>query len=258
MKESSFWNHLDELRHVVMRILAIAMGAAMLFFFLMPQIFDRIILAPCNSDFVLYRAMCLVSQRVEWLPDLCNYDFSVELINVRLTSQFFIHMSSALYLGVIAVFPIVIYLLWGFISPALYDHEKRNAGFAFALGNIMFYIGIAVGYLLVFPLTLRFLADYQISTHIMNQISIDSYMGHFVSIIFIMGVVFELPLLCWLLSGVGLLRRSYFSQFRRHAIVAILVLAAVITPSGDPFTLMVVFVPIYALYELSALFVKKV
>ena len=121
----------------------------------------------------------------------------------------------------------------------------------------MFFIGVAVGYFLVFPLTLRFLAGYQISTIIPNQISLDSYMGNFLTMIFIMGVVFELPLLSWILSNIGLLTRSFFKRYRRYAIVGLLVLSAVITPSGDPFTLMVVFLPIYMLYEISALFVKK-
>ena len=121
----------------------------------------------------------------------------------------------------------------------------------------MFFIGVAVGYLLVFPLTLRFLAGYQVSEIVPNQISLDSYMNNFLMMIFIMGIVFELPLLCWMLSGIGLLTRSFFSKYRRYAVVGLLVLAAVITPSGDPFTLMVVFLPIYMLYEVSAFFVKK-
>jgi len=121
----------------------------------------------------------------------------------------------------------------------------------------MFYLGVAVGYYLVFPLTVRFLSDYQLSELVPNVISLDSYTDTFVTIVFLMGVVFELPLLAWLLGRMGLLTRNFFALYRRHAIVALLVLAAVITPTGDPFTLFAVFIPIYLLWEFSATLVPK-
>ena len=120
----------------------------------------------------------------------------------------------------------------------------------------MFFIGCAVGYFLVFPMTLRFLATYELSAAITEQVSLDSYMDNFLLLIFVMGIVFEMPLLSWLLSQVGVLHRSFFHKYRRHAVVGLLVAAAFITPSGDPFTLSVVFLPLYGLYELSAFFVK--
>ena len=198
-----------------------------------------------------------ISEYLSVLPDFCGDDFHVNLINIQLASQFFIHMSTSFWLAIVFAFPYIIYQLWSFVSPGLYEREKKNARFAFIIGNLMFFIGVAVGYLLVFPLTLRFLAGYQVSEIVPNQISLDSYMNNFLMMIFIMGIVFELPLLCWMLSGIGLLTRSFFSKYRRYAVVGLLVLAAVITPSGDPFTLMVVFLPIYMLYEVSAFFVKK-
>ena len=120
----------------------------------------------------------------------------------------------------------------------------------------MFDIGLAVGYFVVFPVTLRFLADYQVSAMIPNQISLDSYMDTFLMLLFVMGLVFEMPLVAWVLSKIGLLTRGFFRRYRRHAVVVLLILAAVITPTGDPFTLMIVFIPLYLLYELSALIVK--
>ena len=117
----------------------------------------------------------------------------------------------------------------------------------------MFFLGVATGYFLVFPLTLRFLADYQLSALIPNQISLDSYMDNFMMLILVMGIVFELPLVAWLLGKAGIVSRGLFNRYRRHAVVALLVAAAVITPTGDPFTLMVVFLPLYLLWELSAL-----
>ena len=121
----------------------------------------------------------------------------------------------------------------------------------------MFYIGLAVGYFLVFPITLRFLYTYQLSGAITNSLSLDPYMDNFMMLNLIMGITFELPLLAWALSSIGLLRRQFFKRYRRHAIVVLLILAAVITPTGDPFTLMIVFLPIYLLYEASAIIVKK-
>ena len=119
----------------------------------------------------------------------------------------------------------------------------------------MFFMGVAVGYFVVFPVTLRFLADYHVSQLVPNQISLDSYMDTFLMLIFVMGVIFELPLLAWLLGVLGVLHRDFFGTYRRHAVVVLLMLAAIITPTGDPFTLMVVFLPIYLLYELSAFLV---
>ncbi len=121
----------------------------------------------------------------------------------------------------------------------------------------MFFLGVSVGYFVVFPVTLRFLADYHVSAMVPNQISLDSYMDTFLMLIFIMGIIFELPLLAWLLGNIGVLKRDFFKKYRRHAIVALLILAAFITPTGDPFTLTIVFLPIYFLYELSAWLVKK-
>jgi sec-independent protein translocase protein TatC len=149
------------------------------------------------------------------------------------------------------------YEVWRFISPALYENEKKNVRWVFLFGNIMFFIGCSVGYFLVFPMTLRFLATYQLSAQIVEQVSLDSYMDNFLMLVFIMGVVFEMPLVSWLLSQIGLLHKSFFHKYRRHAIVALLVGAAFITPSSDPFTLSIVFIPLYFLYELSAFFVKK-
>ena len=162
-----------------------------------------------------------------------------------------------MWLAVVFAFPVLLYLLWTFVRPALYEKEVRGARIAFALGTVMFYLGVAVGYFLVFPITMRFLFTYQLSSTIHNQLSLDSYMDNFLMLNLVMGLVFELPLLAWALSAIGILRRKFFSRYRRHAVVVLLVLAAVITPTGDPFTLMIVFLPLYLLFEVSALIVKK-
>jgi sec-independent protein translocase protein TatC len=147
--------------------------------------------------------------------------------------------------------------MWSFIAPGLYDHEKQGIHRAFFFGCVMFYLGVAVGYFVVFPLALRFLATYSLSSNITPMISLNSYMDNFYMLILLMGAVFELPLLSWLLGKIGVITRKFFSKYRRHAIVALLITAGLITPTGDPFTLMVVFIPIYALWEFSAILVPK-
>ena len=256
LKEMSFWEHLDDLRGVLIKIAVVLVIAAVALFIWMPDIFDRVILAPCSSHFALYRWIDRLAATIPGMSELGG-DFHVDLINIQLASQLYIHLSTSFWLAVVLTFPIILYLLWTFIAPALYQNERRGVRRAFLFGVVMFYLGVAVGYYMVFPIILRFLADYHVSQLVPNQVSLDSYMDNFLMMVFFMGVVFELPLLCWLLGNIGVLHRDFFSKYRRHAIVALVVLAAIITPTGDLFTLSVVFLPLYILYEASALLVPK-
>ncbi len=253
----SFWDHLDVLRGILIRIAVVVVTVALVMFAVMPSLFDSVIMAPCKGDFVLYRAFEHVTQALPFLPQFSTEGFHVDLINIQLASQFFIHISTSFWLALVLSFPIVLYLLWTFVAPALYEHEKQGVRLAFFIGNIMFFFGVAVGYFVVFPVTLRFLADYHVSSMVPNQISLDSYIDTFLMLIFVMGLVFELPLVAWLLGNVGVLKREFFRRYRRHAVVALMLLAAFITPTGDPFTLMIVFLPIYLLWELSAILVPR-
>lgn len=252
----TFWDHLDELRGVLIKMAAVIAVAFVGLFCLMPRIFDAVILAPCYGSFPLYRWFdSLAALAGDTSADASG--FSVALINTQLASQFFIHMSLSFQLALILTFPLLIYFLWEFVSPALYPSEKRNATAIFFFGNLLFYLGIATAYFLIFPLTLRFLAEYQLSSAIPNTITLDSYMENFMSILLVLGVTFEIPLLTWALGKMGILRRSFFSRYRRHAIVVLVIAAAVITPTSDPFTLTAVFIPLYLLWELSARLTPK-
>lgn len=255
--QMTFWDHLDALRAVIFKCLGLVALFSVLFFAYMRPIMDSVVLAPARPDFILYAWLERLGSVTGTVPDFVTGDFSVNIINIRLASQFFLHLSLSLWMGLVAAFPGLLYFLWGFVEPALLPAEKRGARRAFLLGTSMFYVGVAVGYFLVFPLTLRFLAGYELSPEIVNTLSLDSYMDNFLTLILVMGLVFELPLVAWLLGKAGIVSRSFFSSYRRHAIVALLILAAVITPSGDPFTLMVVFLPIYVLWEGSALLVPS-
>ena len=251
MKESGFWDHAEALRRVLLQSVGVVVGLMCIYDAVMPQLVDRVILAPCRTGFPLYTLL----DDIAGMSGSMQHDIS--LVNIQLASQFFIHMTSSMWLAVITAFPVILYLLWGFVSPGLYEHEKRGAGIVLAGGTLMFYLGVAAGYWLVFPLTLRFLAGYQLSTLIPNQISLDSYIDNFMMLVLVMGIVFELPVAAWMLGRLGVLRRGFFHTYRRHAIVALLIFAAVVTPTGDPFTLAVVFLPIYILWEGSALTVPS-
>lgn len=249
----TFWDHAEQLRGTLLRIAAIIFVLGVVLFALMDNIYDSVILAPCRSDFPLYQLLDWI-ERTSGVVEFPSgsHQFHVDLINTELASQFFLHVSTSGWLALVLAFPFVIYQLWRFVSPGLYPKERRNAGSAFFWGCLMFYLGVAVGYFLVFPLTLRFLATYQLSEMIPNIITIDSYMDNFIVLTLAMGITFELPLLAWLLGRIGVLKRAFFERYRRHAIVVLLIVAALITPTGDPFTLLVVFLPIYLLWECSA------
>lgn len=226
----TFWDHLEELRGCILRSLAVAMVFALLAFGFKDELF-AVVLGP--------------------------KDPSVQLINTELTSQFMIHMMVSFYAGIIMAAPYIIYELYKFISPGLYQQEKRYAVRIVTSGYVMFMAGVMFSYFVVFPFTFRFLGNYQVSDDVKNMISLTSYIDTFVILSLMLGVVFELPVISWFLGKLGLLNRELMHSYRRHAIVLILIVAAFITPTSDAFTLMIVSLPIYILYELSAYVVPK-
>ncbi len=261
--EMRFFEHLEVFRSILFKC-AISISVFFLFFFLlMEKMFDEIILAPCHNDFFLYKWICELSTwcstefGYSFLPDFCKSDFDVKIINIKLASQFLTHMSTSFWFAVLSSLPIILYFLWEFANPAFYPHERKYIKWTFLLGGILFLIGVITGYAIVFPLTLRFLVNYNLSSSIENQLSLDSYISNFFLLTLIMGALFEIPIVALLLSRIGLLTKEVLCKYRRQTIVALLILAAVITPSGDPFTLMVVFLPIWLLYEFSILLVKQ-
>ncbi len=256
-KEQTIWDHLSELRSVALRIFLLLAVLSTGFFFIMPWIFDHIILAPTSGDFPLYRLLDGIKGDGSMLPDFSNSEFHVNIINIELATQFFIHISASFWLSVVVAFPIIIYMIWCFVSPGLYEHEKRGARKAFLFGNVMFYLGMAVGYFVAFPMMLRFLADYHLSDRIANTVSLSSYMDSFYLMVMMMGLLFELPLLAWLLGKMDLLKREFFSKYRRYAILGLLILAGIVTPTSDLVTLLIVFLPVYILWEGSALLVPR-
>jgi len=254
-KNLSFWGHLEELRRMFFRT-AVVLAALMVVIFLNKSfVFDTIILAPRSSDFILYRWLCALSN---YLPfdGLCGDSFKITLININLTSQFFIHLSTSFYVAVVLGFPYLIWEIWRFISPALYPNEQRSIRRGFFFSSFLFYTGVAVGYLLIFPLTIQFLGNYQVSDAVPNQISLQSYISTLTSLVLAMGIVFELPMLVLVLSHMGIVNRKFMRRYRRHALVALLLLSVIITPA-DVFSTIMATIPLYLLYEFSIFICKE-
>ncbi len=238
----TFWDHLDVLRSVLIRIAAAIVVFAVAAFLMKDELFG-VVLAPRSSDFLTYRLLGAAP-------------FELHLMNTGLTEQFMIHMRTAMYAGLLVASPYILYELFSFVSPALYKNEQRYAVWIVGAAYVMFLLGTLVNYFVVFPLTVRFLGTYQVSPDVANMLTLQSYIDTLLGMSLVMGIVFELPVVCGLMGRMGLLTDEWMSEYRRHAVVAILIVAAIITPTTDVFTLFIVALPIYLLYELSIWIVK--
>lgn len=241
--EMTFWDHLDDLRKSIFHVLLVVAAAIVVLFFFKDFLFDSVVLAPSKSDFYLYR--------------LIGADFSLSLINIEVTAQFLVHIKVTLICALIITFPFLIYKIWQFISPALYENEKQKVRGAFSFASLLFYLGLAVGYCVIFPLMLNFFVNYQVSADIPNTFSLNSYISLLTSMVLVFGILFEFPTIVALLSSLGIVTKELMREYRRHAICAVFILAAVITPSGDPFSMLIVALPLYLLYEFSIFICKK-
>ena len=243
-ENKSFWDHLEDLRGSLIKIVvAVLLFSTLAFCF--KEILFKIVLAPKDSSFFMYKLFG-------------GGDFSIQLMNVGLTEQFMIHLKTAVAFGILVASPYIIYVLFDFIRPALYERERRHSMGIVLSSYLMFLIGVAVNYLFIFPLTVRFLGTYQVSDEVRNMLTLQSYMDTLLMMSLVFGIIFEIPVVSWLLARFGLLKAEYMTRYRRHAIVAILVIAAIITPTGDAFTLLIVSLPIWLLYELSVVIVRRV
>ena len=235
----TFWEHLEELRGVLLRCLIVVALFAILAFIFKDEVFF-VIFAPKSPDF---------------LPHLFGASPEIQLINTELTRQFIVHMMTSFYVGIDRHFSPVRRLLTGQELTSL-PLLKPNL-FNDATSYLMFMLGILFSYFILFPITFRFLANYQVDNSIQNLISLESYIDTLAFLSLAMGIVFEIPILSWLLGKLGILHREHMQQYRRHAIVIILIIAAIITPTSDAITLSIVSLPMYLLYEVSILLVPS-
>ena len=255
-QEYSFWEHLEALRWTLLRIF---IGVVILFAVVIIEykfFFDKIIFSPLSSDFITYRVL---KSLLEWvgLSSTLIPDFKVSLINVDLAGQFVFQISASFFVAIVLAFPYILFELWKFIRPALYENESNNIGKIFFFSSFLFYLGAAVSYFIIFPLTVRFLGTYQVSASIANLPSIQSYFNALMILILGIGLTFEMPILSFFLSKMGVISRKMLASGRKYAFVIILILSAFITPTTDPFTMMVMAFPLYLLYEVSIWVCKR-
>lgn len=235
----TFWDHLEELRGTLIRsMLAIClMTVAGLVF--RNFIFDNVILLPTSKDFFIYKWFHLAND--------------IQVVNLEISGQFVVHLRVSMMLGFVLSFPYVIWELWKFISPALYPGEKKGVAKAFTISSLLFYTGVAVGYFILLPVCLAFFQGYTVSDSVVNTFSLQSYISLFGSMVLVIGIVFEFPVLILILSEMGIVDKAMLRKGRKYALVAVLVVAAFITPA-DLGSMVIVSIPLYALYELSIFF----
>jgi sec-independent protein translocase protein TatC len=255
--EMGFFDHIEELRWMIIRSLIAILLVAVILFLNKSFMFDDIILAPSNPHFFTFRIMCDLGNLLH-VNGLCVGNFNFTITNIDLSAQFMIHLSTAFTLGLVLVFPYVLWEVWKFIAPALHDNEKRQASGVVLAGSLLFYIGVLFGYYMICPFTVYFLGTYQVSPTVLNQINLQSYIDTITGLGFACGLVFEFPLVIYFLARLGIATHTFLGQYRKYAIVAIFFIAAIITPSPDMFSQTLVALPLWGLFEVSILLSKRV
>jgi sec-independent protein translocase protein TatC len=249
--EMSFLDHLEDLRWHLVRG-AISVVVAAIFLFLQKDfIFDGIIFAPANPNFITYRALCSLSHAMGMGEALCMSNPDFKLVSTTLAGQFTMHIWVSIVGGIIVSFPYIVFQIWSFIKPALKQTELHFSRSLIFFVSLLFLAGILFGYYVITPLSVNFLSGYQVSTTVSNMIEVESFISTVTTITFASGLVFQLPVLIYFLSLLGLVGPAFLRTYRKHSIVVILLVAAVITPSPDITSQLLVAAPLYILYEIS-------
>ncbi|MDO4497430.1 MAG: twin-arginine translocase subunit TatC [Bacteroidales bacterium] len=253
MHKAPFIEHLEVMRRMLLRIFAVLMGLMMIIFWFKEEVF-KILLAPKEHNFVTYRLIERLLHRMG--NDFVFEPYHLDLINTQLSGQFMEHLSISFYLGCMIASPYILFEILGFVTPALYEKERRYLVPTSLLILLLFSIGAVMNYFVLFPISFRFLGTYQVTESVHNMITLESYTSTFITLTLSMGLIFQLPILSFFLSKIGILKSSFMQQYRKHALVAIMIVAAIITPP-DVFTLVLVTFPLYLLYEFSILVVSR-
>jgi sec-independent protein translocase protein TatC len=260
-KEMSFLEHLEELRwHIIRSILAIVIFMVIAFIF-KDIVFGTIIMGPRKPDFITARLLC---QLGEFLSTILNRSISLcinqgefQLINIKMSGQLTVHITAALVSGVILAVPVILWEFWRFFKPALKDNEAKYATGAVTVSSLLFFTGVCFGYFLLAPLSIHFLSNYEIDPTVANQINVRSYIGTLTSICLATGLVFELPIVAFFLTKVGIITPEFMKKYRKHSIVVIFIMSAIITPP-DVFSQTLVALPLLILYEISIVISRRV
>ncbi len=260
LETMSIGDHLEALRQSLFRIAGVVLVCGIGILCFKEETF-RLLLAPKEYDFVTFR---VIEQLAAWFASLMGETesfhfepYDIQLISTELSAQFMMHVSASVSLGVLLASPYILYEILRYVSPALYDNEKKYSVLVTTCIYVLFMLGVLMNYFVLFPISFRFLGTYQVDASVQNIITLDSYISTFTSLTFTMGLVFQLPIISWIMAKMGLLKASFMTRYRRHAFFGIMVLAAIITPP-DIFTLILVTIPLYLLYEVCIHIVRKV
>ena len=249
----SFGEHLEELRKMLFRILAVVSVFAIVIFCFKDQTF-QLLLAPSQWDFITYR---YIEKFLHWLGSSFIFnEYHINLIATELSSQFMTHVTAAFYLGLLVASPYVIYELFRFIIPALYENERKYSVRVAVIMYLLFIVGVLMSYFVLFPVAFRFLGTYSVSDAVESNITLRSYISTFTTLTLVMGLVFQLPVIAFFLGKIGAVQSSLLKRYRKHALIVIMVVAAIITPP-DLMTLVLVTIPLYLLYEVSINVLKR-
>jgi sec-independent protein translocase protein TatC len=259
VNEMSFLDHLEELRWVLVRSSAAVVIMAIITYFFADYIFDKIIFGPTNPNFITYRFFCEASHYLGFADSICITELNFIIQNTEMEGQVNIFVWTCITAGFILAFPYILWQLWKFISPALYDKEKKNAKLFVFIASILFFLGVLFGYFIIVPMSVNFLATFTISSVVKNQFSIDSYVSMVKTAVIASGLFFELPIIIYFLTKLGLVTPSFLRKYRKYAIVIVLIVAAIVTPP-DVVSQVTVAIPMLLIYEVSifiSVFVEK-
>lgn len=257
-KEMSFFEHVDELRrHIIRSVIAIFIGAILLFVN-KSFLFDTVLFGPVKTDFWTYQQFCKLSYWLTNSDAYCVKEMGFTLSNIDITGQFTQHLFISFIGGIIVAFPVVLWQLWLFIKPALSAKEISYARGLVSTSSLLFFTGVLFGYYILSPLSVKFLGSYRVSELVSNEINLQSYVSFIATITFATGMIFEMPILVYFLSKLGILSSMLMRKYRKYALVVILILAGLLTPSPDMASQIMMALPLYGLYELSILVARRV
>ena len=252
----TFWDHLDVLRWALIRSIIAVIAAAAAMFMMKEFLFETVIFGPTRDDFPTFRLFGMVTG---WFSDdsAAITVSPIKIINTKLSAQLLTHLSASFWAGVIICVPYITAEIWRFVSPALYSNERKGIIKALIFSGLLFYIGVMIAYYLILPLSVNFLGNYQVADDIENLIALDSYIDTLITLCISTGISFELPVVTFFLVKTGILSHKFMKAHRKHAFLLVLIIAAMITPSTDIFTMFVTALPLQLVYELSVIVAKK-
>lgn len=255
-KEWSFWETLDKIRGSLFRVVIALLIFSTLSFIAKDIIFNQILLAPSKANFVTYNILCQIGETLGQ-TNLCMSNLNLSIVNLTLSGQFMKHFWVSIYAGFILTFPYILLEIWRFAQPFLSPKIRKSVYRGIPVFTLLFFTGVLFSYFIIVPITIYFLSTYQISSIISNTISLDSYLTTVVTLTLAMGFVFEIPIVLFNLAKIGLVSKDFLKKQRKYAVIILLVVAAFITPGSDLFSLILVSLPLYALYEVSIFIIPK-